>query len=371
MTLPKPFSPVLNILTSRCGGAVSPTAVQKQGDDDFALHPVGTGPFKFLEWKKDDHFTVVKYDNYWRMGSDGKPLPYLDKVNWRVMTDENARLQALLTGEVDFVAVADKDVDTVKATPDMIVESQPGRGWGGFMLNVSKPPFNNKALAQAVAYAIDRDEYIRVINKGLRVKAVNGVIPPPIKWAFDDSQKFYDFDLAKAKAKLAEGGQPNGFSFTILADTSSPVTQQGLELYQAQLKKAGIDMKIESGDFNSVVVKRGQAGDFEAAQVMITGGVDPDQWTYGLFNTKSIVSFNIPHLSDPQIDQLTDQGRQESDLNKRAAIYKQVNKLIMDYSPWVMVSYSLDRHTGNKKVQGWYLGLKATAGYSEYWKTSD
>ncbi|MHB8577386.1 MAG: ABC transporter substrate-binding protein [Dehalococcoidia bacterium] len=369
-----PYAPFLTKLTGRCGAAVSPTAVQKQGDDDFGLHPVGTGPFKFLEFKTDDHMTVVKNENYWKMGADGKPLPYLDKINWRVITDENTRLQALLTGELDTSSVADKDVDTVKQTPDLVFKQQTGFGWGGFMLNVSKPPFDNKALAQAVQYAIDRDEFVRVINKNLREKAVAGVIPPPLKFAVDPTQKFYDYDPAKAKAKLAEGGQPNGFSFTILADTSSPVTQQSLELYQAQLKKVGIDMKIESGDFNSVVVKRALAGDFEATGITISGGIDPDSWIYSTFHSdpgNPISAFNIPHLNDPAIDKLAEQGRQESDINKRAEIYKQANKLIMDHSPWVMVNYSADRFVGNKKVQGWHLGVYPTQGYAEYWKTSD
>jgi len=102
---------------------------------------------------------------------------------------------------------------------------------------------------------------------------------------------------------------------------------------------------------------------------VISGGIDPDSWIYSTFHTGA--NFNIPHLSDPQVDKLAEQGRQESDLNKRADYYKQATKIVMDYSPWVMFDYSLDRFTGNKKVQGWYLGLKATAGYSEYWKTSD
>ncbi len=369
LTLADPFAPFLTKLTGRCGAAVSPTAVQKAGDDAFGLNPVGTGPFKFSEFKKDDHYSVVKNDNYWRMGADGKALPYLDKVNWRVMTDDNARLQALLTGELDLTAVADKDIDTVKAASDMVVEQQPGFGWGGFMLNVSKPPFNNKALAQAVGFAMDRDEFIRVINKGLRVKAENGPIPPPLKWAVDESFKPITSDPVKAKAKLAEGGQPNGFSFTMLADTSSPVTQQSLELWQAQLKKVGIDMKIESGDFNNVVVKRSLAGDFDASAVTISGGIDPDSWIYSTFHTGG--PFNIPHLSDPALDKLAEQGRQESDLNKRADYYKQATKIVMDYSPWVMVSYAVDRFTGNKKVQGWHLGTWAAQGYMEYWKTSD
>jgi len=212
-------------------------------------------------------------------------------------------------------------------------------------------------------------EKVRVIRNGLRVKALNGPIPPPLKWAVDESQKFYEYDLNKAKQKLTEGGQPNGFSFTLLTDTSSPISQKIAELWQSQLKKVGIDMKIDSGDFNNVVVKRGLAGDFEAAGIVISGGIDPDSWIYSTFHTGA--NFNIPHLSDPQVDKLAEQGRQESDLNKRADYYKQATKIVMDYSPWVMFDYSLDRFTGNKKVQGWYLGLKATAGYSEYWKTSD
>jgi peptide/nickel transport system substrate-binding protein len=370
LTLNDVNAPFLTKLTGRCGAAVSPTAVQKMGDDAFALNPVGTGPFKFLEWKKDDHFTVVRWDNYWKMGADGKLLPYLDKVNWRVITDDNVRLQALLTGELDFSSsIVDKDLDTVKATPDLVFQQQPGFGWSGFMLNVSKAPFNNKALAQALAYATDRDEVNRVIFKGYRSVADVGVIPPPLAWAVDPTYKPYTYDPAKAKAKLAEGGQPNGFSFTYLADTSNQVAQQTAELLQAQYKKVGIDMKIESATFNDVVIPRSQKGDFEAAGVTITGGVDPDNWIYNTFKTGQF--FNLPHLSDQKIDDLADQGRRETDINKRADIYKQANKLVMDYSPWIMTAYSQSRFVGRKVVQGWVLGSKATTGYAEYWKTAD
>jgi len=369
VTLVDSNAPFITKLGGRCGGLVSPTAVQKQGDDDFNLHPVGSGPFKFLEFKKDDHFSVVRNENYWKMGADGKLLPYLDKVNWRVITDGPARTQALLTGELDFTAVNDKDVDAVKGNPDLVFQQQITLGWGGFMLNVSHPPFNNKALAQAVAFAVDRDEVIRVIYKGLVPRAENGNIPPPLKWAVDPNYKPYDFDLAKAKAKLVEGGQPNGFSFTMLADTSDPVQQQRLELLQSELKKANIDMKIESGNFNDVVVPRARKGEGDAYQIVISGGIDPDNWTYGLFHTDA--SFNFPKLSDPAIDKLMEDGRRESDYNKRAEIYKQVTKLIMDYSPWVMINYTNDRFTGRKVVQGWYLGSRATAGYSEFWKTQE
>ncbi|MHB8577101.1 MAG: ABC transporter substrate-binding protein, partial [Dehalococcoidia bacterium] len=371
LTLADPYTPFLTKLTGRCGAAVSPTAVQKMGDDEFGLHPVGTGPFKFLEFKKDDHFSVAKFDNYWRMGADGKPLPYLDKIVWRVITDSNGRLQAALNGELDEVKdVADKDIETVKSSPELVYAQYPGLGWNGFVVNVSKPPFNNKALAQAVAYATDRDEYIRVIQKNLVDRADFGTIPPTLSWAIDKSYIPYTYDPAKAKAKLAEGGFPNGgFSFTLLADTSDPVAQQSVELLQAQYKKVGIDMKIEAGPFNDVVLPRAKKGDFEAARSTVVGGVDPDTWIYQTFHTDG--NLNRAHFSDPAVDKLAEQGRSELDPAKRAQIYQQAEKLIMDRSPWIMISYSTYRFTGRKVVQNYYAGFKATPGYGEIWKTAD
>ena len=372
------FLTKLGTQAAHCGAAVSPTAVQKQGDDAFGQHPVGTGPFKFQEWQPGDHMTVVKSDTYWRTGADGKPLPYLDKINWRVISDNTQRLQALLTGEVDSApstSIADKDIASVKANSSLIFQQGPGLGWAGFMLNVSKPPFNNKALAQAVNFATNRDEVNSVVYSNLRERQDTGVIPAALGWAVDPSYKPYTYDPAQAKAKLAEGGQPSGFSFTILLDASNAQQEQLVELLQSEYKQVGIDMKIQSGDFNSVVVKSALSGDFQAVVLTVGGGgVDPDSWIYTTFHTdpnNPIASFNAPHLSDPQIDQLAEQGRLETDINKRAAIYKQANKLIMDYSPWIIVNNIPSRYIGNKKVQGYYVGQKATAGYAEFWKTSD
>jgi len=371
LTLNEPFTPFLTKLTGRCGAAVSLAAVKSKGDDEFGLHPIGTGAFKFFEWKKDDHFTVVKNENYWRMGADGKPLPYLDKVVFRVITDRSAGTQALITGDVDQLKVVnDKDVETIKGNKDLVFAQKPGFGWGTYVVNVSKPPFNNKALAQALAYATDRDEYIRVILKDLRPKAENGPIPPALGWAVDPSYKPYTYDPAQAKAKLAEGGFPNGgFSFTMLADTADPVTQQGLELLQAQYKRVGIDMKIESGSFNDVVLPRAKTGDFEAARTTVVGGIDPDTWVFNCFGSTG--SLNRSHFSDPALDKLAQAGRTEGDMNKRAAIYKEAVPIIMDRSPWIMIYYDVDRFIGRKVIQNYAVGTTSPATYMEYWKSAD
>ena len=95
-------------------------------------------------------------------------------------------------------------------------------------------------------------------------------------------------------------------------------------------------MKIESGSFNDVVLPRAKKGDFEAANTTVTGGIDPDTWIYGTFHTDG--NLNRSHFSDPEVDRLSEDGRKEQDLNKRGEIYMRAEKLIMDRSPWIMIS---------------------------------
>ncbi len=371
LTLTAPDAAFLAALAGRCGMAVSPTAVQKQGNGDFAAHPVGTGPFAFGELKSGDHATLNRNARYWRRSEiDGKPLPYLDKLTWRLLPDAGQRVQALQSGDLDLLSgdgLPFAAIDAVKQNAGLIYDQRPGLGWSGFMLNVARPPFSNKALAQAVQEAIDRDAAIQAVDYGEPPRADNGVIPPPLAWAVDTSYVPYSYNPDAARAKLAQGGRPNGFSFTILADTSDQRTQQALALFQSQLKQAGITMQIEQADFSSVVT-RAQGGDFEAAAIGVSGGLDPDAWVYPTFHSGGVLNF--PHLSDPRVDQLAEQGRATSDPAQRADLYKQATKAIMDDSPWVMVSYRLDRYAAKRTVQGFGLGRYAGSSYAAVWKTA-
>jgi peptide/nickel transport system substrate-binding protein len=369
--LAAPDTAFLAALAGRCGMAVSPTAVQGQGNAGFAAHPVGTGPFAFSEAKAGEHVTLNRNRSYWRLGADGRPLPYLDKLSWRIMPDGAQRVQALQGGTVDLLGgdgLPFDRIDAVKQNASLVYDQRPGLGWSGFMLNVARPPFSNKALALAVQEAIDRDAVIQNVDHGYPLRADQGVIPPPIAWAVDASYVPYRYDPGAAKAKLAEGGRPQGFSFTLLADTTDPLVQQALALYQSQLKQVGITMQTEQASFSSVV-QRARSGDFEAAAIAVSGGLDPDAWIYPTFHTGG--ALNFPHLSDPQIDQLAEQGRAERDPAKRAGLYQQATKLIMDAGPWVMVSYRLDRFAAKKTVQGFELSRYAGSSFAAVWKASD
>jgi peptide/nickel transport system substrate-binding protein len=367
MVLKEPNAPFLVNMAGRIGMVVSPKAVREMGDEKFGLNPVGTGPFKFGEWQNDNYVRVNKNPDYWVMGADGKPVPYVDRVEMRVITESSSRLTALQAGDVHFMlAISDPDLNIIKRDSNIVWQQQPGLGWSSFLLTVTKPPFDNKSLRQAVSYAIDRKEIIDTIYEGNR-EVGNGPIPPPHAWALDPSYRPYPerADLNKAKAALAAGGRPNGFEFTMWAASGDSITQRLMELMAAQLAKAGITMKIEFADFNGVVIPKARAQEPGAFGISFSCGVDPDPCVDRRFRTGS--SFNYMGYTNPKVDELILAARRTNNREERAKLYKDVVPLIMDDAPAVIFAYSVSRFVGQKKVQGWKVGTTTDPGFAMYW----
>src|SRR5439155_1701156 len=178
ITLSSPFAPLLSVLTDRAGMMVSRAAVEKY-TDDFARNPVGTGPFRFVEWVKDDHLTLKRLDGYWEAG-----LPHLDEVVYRPIPDSSVRFTAMRTGQMDIMhQIHPKDVATAKTERGMKVSEIASLWWQGIHLNNQVAPFTNKTIRQAVWYAVDRSVIQRVAYFG---SGAPGWGPfPPSMWAQD------------------------------------------------------------------------------------------------------------------------------------------------------------------------------------------
>src|SRR5215472_9849333 len=208
--LKKPDATLLAALVDRAGMMLSPTAIKALGPK-LATSPTGagTGPFEFVEWQRADHLTLKRNPNYWQKDSQGRKLPYLDQIIYRPMTDLNATLAALKTGDIDMArVVAGKDVSAVKSDSTLTYRDTPSLGYGGFEINHSVPPFNDPAKAKAVAEAVDRAQILQNVGFGVGVVSYGPITPA--SWAFDSSEKIYDkADPTKAKATAT------GFSFTL------------------------------------------------------------------------------------------------------------------------------------------------------------
>src|SRR5262249_46610280 len=151
--LKKRFAPLLAALAERPGFIVSPTAVQKLGPD-FGQRPIGTGPFRFVEWVRDAQVTLERFPDYWDKGK-----PYLDRVICRVVSDPTVRFTMVRTGEVDIATDADaRDISSLRNEASLRVsEMKPSTRWTALQWHVDEPPFNKKALRQAIARACNRN----------------------------------------------------------------------------------------------------------------------------------------------------------------------------------------------------------------------
>jgi peptide/nickel transport system substrate-binding protein len=182
LTFAKPY-PFLRVAftgsTGRAGTMVSPKAVEQWGKD-YGRHPVGTGPFKFVEWKEADFIALERHAQYFEMGDDGKPLPYLDKVLFKIIIEPSTLIAAVQTGEVDSLNnAAPQFVALLRKNPNLQVQTLVGGNWRHISFNCAKEPFSDVNLRRAVAYVINREEILKQVQFDEGIVA-HGPISPPM-----------------------------------------------------------------------------------------------------------------------------------------------------------------------------------------------
>ena len=345
-TLKQPSSPLLSLLTDRAGMMVSTKAADAAGDD-FARRPVGCGPFKFVEWVKDDHMTLRKWEQHWEKDADGVQLPYLDEVIIKPVPDGNQRLTAVRTGTVDMIDVPPaKDMPTLKTGTELKYSEVPGLAYRYIQLNVKKPPLDNKAFRQAIAWSLDRE----AINKAVffNVGQVGYQAIPPSSFAFDpDFKPYTPRDVAKAKAKLAESGVADPRFTGMVPNT--PDDKQLAEVFKEQMADAGITLEIELLE-GTVLGDRALKREYMASINGWSGRPDPDGNVFNFFHSKG--AQNRSDYLNPEVDKLLEAARATYDNAERKKLYSQANVLILDDSPIIFSQHRPEVKVMTHKVQG-------------------
>lgn len=331
LLLSGPFTPLLAWFTEGPGFVSSPAAVRKWGDQ-YGLHPVGTGPFEFVEWVKNDHIALRRSQNYWERG-----LPYLDGIVYRPTPDETVKMANLRAGSLDIV-------DTVPAREQRAVRGDPhfrniplaGSRWPMIRLNNAIPPFGGKALRQAVSYAVNRDQIVTAIYFG-QARPAYGPISPVYRAYYDPSASRYGYttDLAKARAALAEGGRPGGVSFTLEISTS-PEQVRLAQLIKAQLAEVGIIANIQAYD-PTTLQDRITGKRYQAVIGSWTPRPDIDGTMYNHFSTHGNV--NSVSYNNPAVDALLERTRVIPDGPERIRLYRQIQRLVVQDAPWVFLVF--------------------------------
>jgi len=354
-TLSEPYAPFLaNLAMSLAAPIVSPAAVEKYGKD-FIEHPVGTGPFKFVEWKKGQQIVLEANKEYWG------GAPKFDKLVYKFIKENAVRASELRTGSVQAMNGVDPNDVKMLEEAGLKVIKNPGMNINYLAFFSNKKPFSDAKLRQAVSHAINRDNLVKFLYQGM-AELPNGMLPSFVP-GYDKSLAPYEYNPDKAKQILAEAGYPNGLKVTLLTySTVRPYNPVGGDklaaAIQADLRKVGIDADIKTYPWKEYkeiykpeIVKEGD--------MMLYGWIgdngDPDNFL-SLLDTKEIKgSLNVAKYSNPQVDQLLVKGRSGKTLEERNAAYSELQKIAQKDAPWVYLSHSKDMAAVNKKVEGFEL----------------
>lgn len=335
-----PFLSLLGMANFRLLGMASKAAVEKLGDDEFGRHPVGTGPFEFVEWKTKDRVTLRKFNGYWQKGADGQPLPYLDGINFVVRLDPSVALLELKTNNLDFMANLEaKDFESVKADPNLVllIGDWSAAVFRGVFSAAHGPFKDNLKLRQAALYAIDREALAKVLSLGYG-KPSKYFLWPPTLLGYDESVPYYWYDLGKAKTLIREAGYPNGLDITLTV-RMAPIEKRQGEMLQQMWDAIGIRTTIDSVstvDFTSRVTQG--PGEYDAAAFSNTSAFDPGPSLTDLLHSEG--TFQASHYLTPEMDKCLKDGEATYDNKERHEIYKRCQQ--MDYeNPYYAYLWSM------------------------------
>ena len=309
-------------LTAQVGTIAEPSTLGKSAQN----HPIGTGPFTFVDWVPNSHFTAKRNPNYWRPN-----LPYLDTVTYTPLIDPGSRENALKSGSIDIMQsnFTQNLVDLwglsgYTVVNDLFSTFEPDMDC--VMINTAAPPFDDVRVRQALAYAADPKVIVEEIWNGIPPVSTGPFVPGSPDYG---ETGFPKFNLQKAKNLVQQIQHDTGKPIpTFTFDTvPSPQYVRINELVQQMWLKAGIQCTIQEVQ-QSELIQNALTGKFQATAWQQFNSPDPDG-NYVWWSTKSVqpiggLSLNMARNSDPQIQQALETGRQSTDPHARALAYQEV-----------------------------------------------
>lgn len=327
ITLEEPVAPFLTFLAYPMNAIVNKTVVE-ENNNNLDNADAGSGPFKLVEWKKDQEMVLEKFTDYFKEGK-----PYLDRVIWKAIPDETARITAIRNKEIDIILqLSQRDIKTLENVDGVNVVDVTGTYWEYIGLNTTKGPLADKKVRQAIAWAIDRDAMNTTVKFGQATPLTGGPIPPG-HWADAELNMYDKRDVEKAKQLLKEAGYEDGFEITLKVGQNKAQVDAA-QVAKQHLKDVGIEVEViqlEDSVFFEALGKK----DFEMTVAGWVGFVDPDEFLYNIFHTGE--DWNQQAYSNPKVDELLEKGRTVMDENERKEIYKEAQKLIAEDAPMVFL----------------------------------
>jgi glutathione transport system substrate-binding protein len=347
-TLKAPYPAFIRLLAVVAGGIVSPAA-DKSGQ--MGRKPVGTGPFKFVEWAMNDHVSQERFADYWGTKSG------ISALKWTWSSEPSVMNMAIRTREADVAAFFPPlFAATVKTQRDLTLIQGEGAAVYWLALNTQLKPLDDVRVRRALNYATDRAALVRSLLFGYGTPA-NSPLSPVTQY-FDPTVQGYPYDIARAQDLLKQAGYPDGISINVAVQSAQANIAEAL---QGMWANAGIKLDVQRME-TGVWVQAAFGNPQQKAQQKIysvlaswsAGAIDADLQFRPLYSTSawSPTSANLGFYSNETLDGLLDKAASTLDSDTRKALYAQAQRIVQTDAPHVLLYYPKDLTAVHSNVKG-------------------
>ncbi len=303
----------------------------------FNSNPIGTGPFKFKEWARGDHITLVRNDDYFL----GKPK--LASIVLKFVPDENTEVNLLRTHDIDWqFEASEHEYEALKTIPDVKIVLQDMNEYERINMNTRSPALSDVRVRQAIAYAIDRAKLVQTLTFGSAVVADQDL--PPFMWAHAAKVTRYDYDPAKARALLRAAGWVPGadgdvvkngtkLSLGIAFNSSNATRRAAVVQVQSMLKAIGIEVDVKGYQGALLFAPMGQGGilqngHYDLAWTAWIAGIDPDQSSLFMCDRRPPGGNNDMRYCNPALDAAEERALTTFDIPARKKAYAEIEAIL-------------------------------------------
>ena len=351
INLKDPYPGLLGSFAGMRASGIIPKGLAER--ENLKIKAIGTGPFKLVEYVPQDHITYARHQDYW-----DKPLPYLDGMVFKILTEDNTRVAALRAGQIQYSYLLAQGYEQLKNASGMTVLKSPYAWVVLHYINVYKKPLNDWRVRKAMRMAVDTNEVIQKAVLGLGVPS--GPVPTGYgDWYLDPKTLPYQKpDIEGAKKLLAEAGYPNGgFKVEIKCSPQYPEFVATTLVVQDSLRKLGIDVQVVQMEWGAFVKDNGTAinsGGKEGGEIFASANTfrpDPDGYIYPYFHSAG--TLNEGGYKNTKLDPLMQQARSIFNHDQRKSLYREVQRTLLDESPnwWWYAKFNIEAMT--TRVQGY------------------
>ncbi len=339
VTYRQPFSPGLGTWSI---GIIPRHLLEKEDINTTAFNrkPIGTGPFRFVEWVTDEKIVVEANPDYF----EGKPG--LDRIIYRIIPETSLSEMELLTKGIDYYGVLPHQYSRMKEVPYLKIYSQPVFSYTYLGYNLVNPLFQDRRVRRAFTHAINREELVQYVLYGFGA-VISGPFPNHL-WYYNPNVKPLPYDPQKARELLSEAGWKDRdgdgildkdgkpFRFKLITNSGNDVRRDVGVLVQRQLRELGIDVIFETYEWSIFLKNFINPRHFDAC--ILGWGLSPDPDDYMIWHSSQIEKgFNFISYRNPEADRLWEEGRRQYDMKKRQEIYWRLHELIAEDQPYTFL----------------------------------